>query len=97
MSRSESDSRERFRGVRGAPSNTELAERTARLEEKIDHMNDSVERIEDALLEEHEELGEKVDTNEKRVNKFWTIYRFLLFAIPLIIGSGGLVGYWTLF
>lgn len=81
----------------GAPSNSELAERTARIEEKVDHISEAVDRIEDDLVEKHDELAEDVEENEKRVNEFWTIYRFLLYTIPLLVGSGGLVGYWALF
>lgn len=79
------------------PSKLELAERTVRLEEKIDHISGTVNRIEDSLMDEHEELAEQVRQNERRVDKFWTIYRFMLFVVPLLVGSGGLVGYLTFF
>jgi len=96
MSRSDRDFPEDIER-HGAPSNAELAERTARLEEKIDHISDGVERIEESLADEHEELAEQVQQNEKRVDRFWTIYRFALFVIPLLVGGGGVVGYWALF
>jgi hypothetical protein len=81
---------------RGAPSNAELAERTARLEQKIDHISDSVDRIEGKLIEEHEELTERVDDTERKADRFWTIYRFILYLIPLVLGTGGAASYWLL-
>jgi len=89
MSRSDSSPRGDGERAPGAPSNSELAERTARLEQKIDHISNAVERIEDSLAEEHEELAKQVAQNEKRVNRFWSIYRFFLYMVPLVVGMSG--------
>lgn len=81
----------------GAPSNAELAERTARIEEKVDHISNAVDRIEGDLVEKQDELAEDIEENETRVNRFWAIYRFALYTIPIVVGSGGAVSYWMLF
>lgn len=96
MSRDETDTRSDGGHAAGAPSNAELAERTARLEQKIDHISDAVNRIENSLAKEHDELAEQVAQNERRVNRFWSIYRFFLYMMPLVLGTGG-VSYWAFF
>lgn len=88
MSRSDSNSQTDDR-ARGAPSNAELGERTARLEQKIDHISEGVKRIETSLAEEHDDLAEQVAQNERRVNRFWSIYRFFLYMVPLVLGTSG--------
>lgn len=96
MSRSDPDFRGEGDRAPGAPSNAELAERTARLEQKIDHIGEAVDRIEKSLANEHDDLAEQVAQNERRVNRFWSIYRFCLYMMPLVLGTGG-VSYWAFF
>jgi len=77
-----------------APSNVELAQRTARVEEKIDAQGDTLGRIETALVEDHEDLAEQVAENDRRVTPVYTAWRFGKYALPVLgtlIGSlGGL-------
>jgi hypothetical protein len=96
MSSDDPDTRSDGGHAGGAPSNAELAERTARLEQKIDHITGAVDRIENTLENEHDSLAEQVSQNTQRVNRFWSIYRFCLYMLPLLLGTGS-VGYWTLF
>jgi len=76
------------------PSNVELAQRTARVEEKIDAQADTLGRIETALVEDHEDLADQVEQNDRRVTPVYTAWRFGKYALPVLgtlIGSlGGL-------
>ena len=65
--------------------------------EKVDHISNAADRIEDDLLDKHDDLAEDIEQNEKRVNRFWAIYRFAMYTIPIVVGSGGAVSYWMLF
>jgi len=94
MSRDEPDTRSDGGRATGAPSNAELGERTARLEQKIDHITGAVDRIENTLENEHDSLAEQVSQNRRRADRFWSIYRFFLYMMPLVLGTGG-AGYWA--
>jgi hypothetical protein len=73
---------------RPAPSNAKLAERTGRIEERVEHIDESVTRIEEKLDEDLDELAETVEKNEKRAGRFWEIYRFSRWGIPLLVSAG---------
>lgn len=73
----------------GAPSNSELAERTARIEEQVDHVADTVDRIETTISDDLEETEEQVEANAERVASMWTAYRLARWGIPV---AGTLVG-----
>jgi len=68
----------------GAPSNVELAERTARVEEKIDAQGDTLERIETALVDDHEDLAEQVDENDQRITPVYQAYRLGKYVLPVL-------------
>jgi len=76
-------------GDSGAPSNVELAERTARVEEKIDAQADTLGRIETALVEDHEDLEEQVRENDRRVTLVYQAWRLGKYGLPVL---GTLVG-----
>lgn len=66
----------------GAPSNTELAERTARIEEQVEHVADTVDRIEERLDDDLAEQMDVVETNRKRTESMWTAYRIARWTLP---------------
>jgi len=66
-----------------APSNAELAQRTARIEEQVDHVADTVDRIETRVTDEQDELAEAVEENGEKVGTLWTCYRLGRWAIPV--------------
>lgn len=92
--RNDADGESHDRESGDAPSNVELAQRTARVEEKIDAQGDTLGRIETALIEDHEELAAQVEKNDRRVTPVYTAWRFGKYALPvlgtLIGGLGGL-------
>jgi hypothetical protein len=75
-----------------APSNVELAERTARIEEQVGHVSETVDRIETNLNEQHEDLVEDVEENQVRVSRLWTYYRLGRWIIPIGVALGGAIG-----
>ena len=76
----------------GAPSNVELAERTARIEEHVEHVSETVERIETNLNDQHEDLVEDVEENGFRVGRLWMYYRVGRWIIPIGVAVGGTIG-----
>lgn len=81
----------------GVPSKSELGERVARVEEQVDHIAETVDRIEDDITGNQADLAETVEKNEHRARRFWTIYRFFIYALPLVVGTGGVLSYLALF
>lgn len=75
-----------------APSNAELAERTARIEEQVGHVSDTVDRIETNLNEQHDDLVDDVEQNSVRVGRLWTYYRLGRWIIPIGVAIGGTIG-----
>jgi hypothetical protein len=75
-----------------APSKVELAERTARIEEQVEHVSETVDRIETNLTEQHEDLVEDVEQNATRVSRLWTYYRIGRWIIPIGVAIAGTVG-----
>lgn len=71
----------------GPPSNTKLAQRTARIETEVAHVSETVERIEDKLDEDTEEIEESLATTQKKTARMWAIYQFGKYALP----TGGTV------
>ena len=72
----------------GLPSNHELGERMARLEEQQEHMTETLDRIDESLDEEIAELRENQQEKIKpKVRTLWTGYRLARWAG----GSAGLL------
>lgn len=74
------------------PTNVQLAERTARIEENLEHVGDTVDRIESRLDEQHEELVDDVEGNQDKIDQMWPAYRVGKYLIPLGIAVGGTLG-----
>lgn len=75
-----------------APTNAELAERTARIEQKVENVEGTVDRIEGRLINEHEELEKQVQDNKAKIRPVHTAYRFSRWIAPLMVGGGGVLG-----
>lgn len=81
-SRGQHDSRERRPYRNGSPpSNTELAERTARIEEQIDHVADVVDDLDEKLDGELDDVTETQETLKTRQERLWTGYRLARWAV----------------
>lgn len=78
------------------PSNYELSKRTARMEQQIDYIANSVDRIENDLSENQQEIMGKVDEMEDKVDTIWHAYVLARFLFPVLVGSGGIAGYYVL-
>lgn len=74
---------------RHAPSNAKLAERTARIEEQLGHVGETVDRIENRLDEQHSDLVDDVEDNGQKVTKMWSIYRAGRWIVPIGVGAAG--------
>lgn len=75
----------------GIPSNTQLAERMARVEEKLDHTTDVLERIDTSLNEEMDDIESRVEEIEPWSMRFRFLYRGGKWAGGLLAG-GGMIG-----
>lgn len=78
----------------GAPTNAELAERMARVEEgvehveiKLDHHGDTLERIEQDLAADLGTKGDRLDDVEPKVQTMWLTQQAVKWLI--MVGSGG--------
>lgn len=80
-----------------APSKARLAERTARVEEKVDHIDETTDRIEEKIDENLAELELAVEENERRVDRFWSIYRLSRWGIPIAVSAGTAAATYLLF
>lgn len=74
------------------PSNPELAERMIRVEEQIDHVVETVDRIDDRLTEEHSDLEEEVASNTEDTAELKSSHRLLKWGIATGIALMGVVG-----
>lgn len=77
------------------PSNSELAERTVRIEEQMDHVVETVDRIDERITDEQEEIEEIVEDNAEKVGTMWAAYRFTRWFVPvagsIAAGLGALI------
>ncbi|GKZ14886.1 hypothetical protein [Haladaptatus sp. T7] len=71
----------------GIPSNTQLAERMARVEEKLDHTTDVLERIDTSLNEEMDDIESRVEEIEPWSMRFRFLYRGGKWVVGLLAGS----------
>lgn len=86
------DSDLRSHALSGVPSNTELAERMARVEEKQDASAATLERIEGRLSESLDEQREKIEENDERVSHLWSRYSVGKWAFAAAGALGSAVG-----
>lgn len=75
----------------GVPSNHDLAQRTARIEERVEHVADTVDRIEQSVVEDQVELEEQVDENADKIGDLYPAYRFARWAVPISVAAAGAV------
>lgn len=73
----------------GVPSNANLSQRMERLEANVEHVVDSVDRIEASVTEDHDELAARVEENEEKVQPVHTGYRVAKWALPIVTGMAG--------
>ena len=67
---------------RGVASNAELSERMARVESNVEHVVDTVDRIEASVTAEQDDLAERVEDNSEKVAPVYLAYRFGKYGIP---------------
>lgn len=77
------------------PSRYELAKAQAKTQRDIEYVKASVDRIEENIVTNQDDLTEQIEELNHQVGKMWSVYLFARWAIPLIVGSGGIVGYIT--
>lgn len=71
----------------GVPSNTELAQRTARIEEKIDHQSEQIEDLAETLEDDLEQQRQRIEEIQPQHQRLWITYQGARWI--LAIGSGG--------
>jgi len=79
----------------GVPTNAELAQRITRVEEGVEHVGDTVERIEENLEGTQADQSGRVDDLEPKVSHLWTVWTLGKWAAPAtgtIIGGLAAVG-----
>lgn len=77
----------RHPNAEGLPTTYEMAERLARVEEKQDHVVETIERVADSLDEDLAELEESHEIVKERNTKLWFGYRLAKWGI----GSGAVL------
>jgi len=82
------------------PSNHELAQRTARIEEQVNHVAETVDRIENSLDDDLADVAEDVEEVEKQIEglqpehtRMWLVYQAAKWSIAG--GSGGGILVWV--
>jgi tetrahydromethanopterin S-methyltransferase subunit G len=74
------------------PSNSELAERTARIEANVEHVAKTVDRIEEQVATDHDELGERIEENSEKVETVYTYHQAIRYGLPLLGAAGSFLG-----
>lgn len=74
------------------PSNPELAERVVRVEEQMDHVVETVDRIENRLTEQHSNLEDAVANNTEDTAKLKSKYRLVKWVVGTTIALLGTIG-----
>lgn len=77
----------RHPNAHGLPSNPELAERLARVEEKQDHVVERIDHIADSLDKDLAELEQSHNDVKEKNTRLWLIYRFGRWGL----GSGAIL------
>lgn len=72
----------------GAESNAELAQRLARVEEQINHQSEVLDRIEQRVDEDHDQLESRVDKIQPQHAQVWMLYQGSKWALALSSGGG---------
>lgn len=78
-------------GVDEIPSNVELSDRTIRMEQELGEVSETVQRIENRLTDDYEELEETVEEHDEKVETLWTYHQVFRFALPLLGALGSLI------
>lgn len=73
---------------RGAPSNSELAERTARIEANVEHVAETVDRIDDKLDAEMADVQDDVDDIKPEHKRLWLTYQAAKWGAGIASGGG---------
>lgn len=79
----------------GVPSNSKLAERTARIEAQVDHVAQTVDRIEEAVDEDTNEIEALAENNAKKIRPMWFAYLLIKWGLPAgatVVGTGAALG-----
>ncbi len=72
----------------GVPSNAELAQRMARVEETVGNSQDILERIERGLNEDVDDLNQRVSNVEPSARRFDLLWRGGKWVSGLLLGGG---------
>lgn len=78
--------------AQGAPSNSELAERTARIEQEVHHVAETVERIEERVVDEQDDLEARVEENEEKVATVYVYHKAVRYGVPILGAAGSFFG-----
>lgn len=76
---------------RGAPSNSRLSERLARVEEKQDHVIEQIDHVARTLDDDLSTLETTVDVMKPRHDRLWYTYQAVKWGTGIVV-SGGLAG-----
>ena len=76
----------------GVPSNAELAERTARMEEELHYVAETVDRIDERISDEQAELAAQVEDNTKKVGTVYAYHKVVKYGLPLLGAVGSFLG-----
>lgn len=86
-----SESDENGPPTRGPPSNSQLTERLARVEEKQDHVVAQIDRVAESLDEDLAEIETSVEAIEPRHERLWHTYQAIKWVATITI-TGGVAG-----
>ncbi|WIV67556.1 hypothetical protein [Natrialbaceae archaeon AArc-T1-2] len=70
------------------PSNHELSERMTRIEQKLDHVADLLERMEGDVEEDLEDVEDELEDIKPKTSRLWLLYRAGKWTTGLLVGSG---------
>lgn len=73
------------------PSNSELAERVARVETKQDYNTEILERVEEAVTDDVNDVAAAVNDLETRQSRMWTAYRAAKWTVGFAASSGAVM------
>lgn len=84
------------RGNDGVPSNHELAQRTARIEEQVGHVRESVDRIEESVTTGQSDLADQIEDNTRKTTRLWQVYQLGKWVVPAaatVAGTAATLGF----
>lgn len=74
------------------PTNPELAERVVRVEEQMDHVVETVDRIDDRLTDQQDDLEEAVASNSRDTTMLKSKYRLAKWIVGTVIAFLAMTG-----